>query len=148
MVAGRVAMAAFNIVVGLLSGNLTKVRSAWKALNVAMSTNPIGLLMVAITGAIVGIVKLVKWLNRTSDATKSLKEATKQFNSELATETREAEALFKALQKANPESDTFLQIRKEIISKYGQYLQGLIDEEGNITDINKAILAVNNGLRE
>jgi TP901 family phage tail tape measure protein len=148
MVAGRVAMAAFNIVVGLLSGNLTKVRSAWKALNVAMSTNPIGLLMVAITGAIVGIVKLVKWLNRTSDATKSLKEATKQFNSELATETREAGALFDALQKANPQSDTFLQIRKEIISKYGQYLQGLVDEEGNITDINKAILAVNNGLRE
>lgn len=146
--AGRVLYLAYTAAVALLTGNLVKARRVWQLLNVTMSTNPIGLLMVAITGAIVGIVKLVKWLNRTSDATKSLKEATKQFNSELATETREAGALFEALQKANPESNTFLQIRKEIISKYGKYLQGLIDEEGNITDINKAILAVNNGLRE
>lgn len=146
--AGRVLYLAYTAAIALLTGNLVKARRVWQLLNVTMSTNPIGLLMVAITGAIVGIVKLVKWLNRTSDATKSLKEATKQFNSELATETREAGTLFEALQKANPESNTFLQIRKEIISKYGKYLQGLIDEEGNITDINKAILAVNNGLRE
>lgn len=145
---GRVLYLAYTAAVALLTGNLVKARRVWQLLNVTMSTNPIGLLMVAVTGAIVGIVKLVKWLNRTSDATKSLKEATKQFNSELATETREAGTLFEALQKANPESNTFLQIRKEIISKYGKYLQGLIDEEGNITDINKAILAVNNGLRE
>jgi TP901 family phage tail tape measure protein len=146
--AGRVLYLAYTAAIALLTGNLVKARRVWQLLNVTMSTNPIGLLMVAVTGAIVGIVKLVKWLNRTSDATKSLKEATRQFNSELATETREAGTLFEALQKANPESNTFLQIRKEIISKYGKYLQGLIDEEGNITDINKAILAVNNGLRE
>lgn len=145
---GRVLYLAYTAAVALLTGNLVKARRVWQLLNGTMALNPIGLLMIAVTGAIVGIVKLVKWLNRTSDATKSLKEATKQFNSELATETREAGALFEALQKANPESNTFLQIRKEIISKYGKYLQGLIDEEGNITDINKAILAVNNGLRE
>src|SRR5690554_1273826 len=103
--AGRVLYLAYTAAVALLTGNLVKARRVWQLLNVTMSTNPIGLLMVAITGAIVGIVKLVKWLNRTSDATKSLKEATKQFNSELATETREAETLFEALQKANPESN-------------------------------------------
>lgn len=145
---GHVLYLAYTAAVALLTGNLTKARRVWQLLNTTMAANPIGLLMVAVTGAIVGIVKLVKWLNRTSEATKSLKEATKQFNSELATETREAGSLFEALQKANPESNTFLQIRKEIISKYGKYLQGLVDEKGNITDINAAILAVNNGLRE
>ena len=100
---GRVYL-AYAAALHLLSGNLVKARRIWQLLNVTMATNPIGLLMVAVTGAIVGIVKLVKWLNRTSDATKSLKEATKQFNSELATETREAgSSFFKALKKPIPE---------------------------------------------
>ena len=148
MIAGRIAVAAYNIVVGLLTGNLTKVRAAWKALNAAMATNPIGLIAVAATAAVAGIVKLVQWLNRTTDATKAIREATKQFNSELASETREANQLFEALRKTNPESKTHLDIKKQIISKYGDYLQGLVDEKGNITDIGEALKAVNNGLRE
>lgn len=148
MIAGRIAVAAYNIVVGLLTGNLTKVRAAWKALNAAMGTNPIGLIAVAATAAVAGIVKLVQWLNRTTAATKAIREATKQFNSELASETREANQLFEALRKTNPESKTHLDIKKQIISKYGEYLRGLVDEKGNITNIGEALKAVNNGLRE
>lgn len=148
LVAARIAMLAYNVVLGLITGNFTKLRTAWKALTAVMATNPIGLIAVAATTAIAGIIKLVKWLNRTSEATKAVKDATQQFTSELATEQREANALFAALKRTNPESNTHLQIRKEIISKYGKYLQGLIDEKGNITDIGKAIASVNNGLRE
>lgn len=146
--AARLAMLAYNVVLGLVTGNFTMMRRAWILLTTSMSTNPIGMIAVAATAAVAGIIKLVQWLNRTSEATKAIKEATKQYNSELANETREANALFQALKKYNPESNTHLQIRKEIISKYGKYLQGLIDEKGNITDISKAIAAVNNGLRE
>ncbi|ULB33014.1 phage tail tape measure protein [Proteiniphilum propionicum] len=146
--AGRALTLAYAAASALLTGNLAKARKAWRLLNATMATNPIGLLMVGITAAVAGLIKLVQWINRTNAATKAIKNATKEFNNELATETREANSLFEALQKTNPESDTFLQIRKEIISRYGKYLQGLIDEEGNITDIGKAINAVNNGLRE
>lgn len=148
LVAARIAMMAYNVVLGLVTGNFTMMRRAWLLLTASMATNPIGMIAVAATAAIAGIIKLVQWLNRTSEATKAIKEATEQYNSELASETREANALFDALRKTNPESATHLQIRKEIISRYGQYLQGLIDEKGNITDIGKAIAAVNNGLRE
>lgn len=147
MIAGRIAVAAYNIVVGLLTGNLTKVRAAWKALNAAMATNPIGLIAVAATAAVAGIVKLVQWLNRTTAATKAIREATKQYSNEEAIATLEAKRLFDALKETNPESETHLKIRKEIISKYGAYLKGLVDEKGNITDIGEAIEAVNNGLR-
>lgn len=148
LVAARIAMLAYNVVLGLITGNFTMMRRAWILLSASMATNPIGLIAVAATTAIAGIIKLVKWLNRTSEATKAVKDATQQFTSELATEQREANALFAALKRTNPESNTHLQIRKEIISKYGKYLQGLIDEKGNITDIGKAIASVNNGLRE
>ena len=144
----RIASLAYNAVSALLTGNLGRARAAWRALNAAMATNPIGLIAVAVTAAVAGIVKLVQWLTRASDATKAIKEATKQYNSELASETREANALFEALKKSNPESATHLQIRKEIISRYGKYLQGLVDEKGNITNVGEAIKAVNNGLRE
>lgn len=148
MIAAKVATLAYNVVVALLTGNITRLRAAWKLMNAAMATNPIGLIAVAATAAVAGIVKLVQWLNRTSAAAKAVKEATKQFNAEIVTETREANDLFAALRRANPESNTFLQIRKEIISKYGSYLQGLVDEKGNITDIGKAVIAVNNGIRQ
>lgn len=144
----RIAMIAYSGAVALVTGNLTKARKAWNLLKAAMATNPIGLIAVATAAAVTGIVKLVQWLNRTTAAAKAVKEATKQYNSELQTETREAKALFDALKKTNPESNTHLQIRKEIISRYGKYLQGLVDEKGNITDIAGAITAVNNGLRE
>lgn len=146
--AAKVATLAYNVVTALLTGNITRMRAAWKLLNAAMATNPIGLIAVAATAAVAGVVKLVQWINRASDATKSIKDATKQYNSELASEKREVKALFEALKKSNPESATHLQIRKEIISKYGQYLQGLVDEKGNITNVGEAINAVNNGLRE
>ncbi len=144
----KIATLAYNVASALLTGNLAKARAAWKALNAAMATNQIGLIAVAATAAVAGIVKLVKWLTRASDATKAIKEATKQYNSELASETREANALFEAFKNTNPESETHLQIRKDIISRYGKYLQGLIDEKGNITNVGEAIKAVNNGLRE
>lgn len=148
LIAARVAMLAYNVVLGLVTGNFTMMRRAWILLTASMSTNPIGLIAVAAAAAIAGIVKLVQWLNRTTAATKAIKDATKQFNSELATEKREVEQLFEAFKKSNPESNTHLQLRNQIISKYGQYLKGLIDEKGNITDIGEAIKAVNNGLRE
>ena len=146
--AGRIVALAYNVVMGLLTGNITRMQAAWKMLNVAMKTNPIGLIAVAATAAVAGVVKLVQWLNRTSSATKAVKEATEQFNSQLVSEQREMMQLFDAYRRSNPESKTHLAIRKEIISKYGQYLQGLIDEKGNITDIGEAINAVNKGLRE
>lgn len=144
----KIASLAYNAVTALLTGNLGRARAAWKALNAAMATNPVGLIAVAVTAAIAGIVKLVQWITRASNATKAIKEATKQYNYELASETREANALFEALKKANPESSTHLQIRKDIVSRYGKYLQGLVDEQGNITNVGEAIKAVNNGLRE
>lgn len=144
----RISTMAYNVVVGLLTGNFTMMRRAWRLMTAAMASNPIGLLLVAATAAITGIVKLVKWINRTSDATKALKEATKQFNSELATEQRKVKELFDILKRTNPESETHLRVRKQLVDTYGPYLEGLINEKGEITNIGDALAIVNNHLRQ
>lgn len=144
----RISSLAYNVVAGLLTGNLTRMRAAWRLLTASMATNPIGLLAVAVTAAIAGVVSLVKWLNKTSDATKALNEATKQFNSELATEQREVKELFDILKRTNPESETHLRVRKQIVDTYGPYLEGLINEKGEITNIGDALAIVNNHLRQ
>lgn len=144
----RVAMLSYNLVVALLTGNFTRMRAAWKLLTASMASNPIGLIAVAATAAVTGIIKLVKWLNRTSDATKAVENATKQFVAELGQEKREVNDLFTAYKNSNPETQTHLDLRKRIIDTYGKYLQGLVDENGNIADIAEAHRRVNNALRE
>lgn len=144
----RISTMAYNVVVGLLTGNFTMMRRAWKLMTAAMASNPIGLLLVAATAAVTGIVKLVKWINRTSDATKALKEATQQFNSELASEQRKVKELFDILKRTNPESETHLRVRKQLVDTYGPYLEGLINEKGEITNIGDALAIVNNHLRQ
>ena len=92
-------MLAYNVVLGLVTGNFVRMRAAWKLLTATMATNPIGMIAVAATAAVTGIVKLVKWLNRTSDATNAVRDATKQYVSELVSEQREAMHLFNAYKK-------------------------------------------------
>lgn len=144
----RSAGLAYAAVQALLTGNITRMNRAWKLLTASMATNPFGLLMVAVSGAVYGISKLVKHLNNTNKATKTLKETSKQFADELVSESREANELFQAFKRTNAETDTHQQLKKEIMSRYGKYLQHLVDEEGNITDIGAAITAVNVGIRE
>lgn len=146
--AAKTATLAYNVVLGLLTGNIVRMRAAWKLLTVSMGTNPIGLIAVAATAAIAGIIKLVQWLNRTSEATRAVKEATEQFNGELASEQREVRQLFEAYRKSNPATETHKLLRDKIIKQYGPYLKGLINEKGEITNIGEAINRVNNHLRE
>lgn len=144
----RVATLAYAASQALLTGNITKLRQAWRLLTATMATNPMGLLMVGATAAVTGIIKLVSWLNRTNTATRALKESTKQYSEEIVRETRESQELFEAFKRTNKETATHNQLKDEIMSRYGQYLQHLVDEEGNITDIGAAITAVNTGLSE
>lgn len=144
----RIATLAYAAAQALLTGNITRMRAAWRMLTATMATNPIGMVAVAITAAISGVIRLVKWINRTDEATKALKETSKQFQHELASETRAANELFEAFKNTNEHTDLHLQLKDEIISKYGKYIDHLIDEEGNITNIGDALIIVNTALRE
>ena len=125
----------------LLTGNISRARAAMRLLNAELMINPwvaLGALITATT------VLIYKWATAQTDAQK----AQKDFNAEAQKETIELNNIFEAYKRANEgtaEKSALLTIIKE---KYGQYIKDLIDEKGNITDIEKAQLLANRALRE
>lgn len=55
---GRAALLAFNVVIGLFTGNTIKLNAAWRLLNATLRTNPIGLVAAAVT---LLVAALYKW---------------------------------------------------------------------------------------
>lgn len=132
----------------LLTGNIVAARAAMIQFNTVMKSNTWGLALAAIIAIGAALYTVYKRTTEVSKATKAMEEAEKQFNTELAQETRYVRELFAAYKRTNPESEEHKRIREIIMSKYGQYLKDLIDEKGNITDIGKALAIVNTKLKE
>lgn len=151
---GTIASKAYVAVTSLLSaakylltGNITKAKAAMLQFNLAVKANPWGFALTIITALSMGIYTLVKRFNDANSAIKAVKEATEELNSEFAKEKNEVDQLFNALKKSNPHTETHLRLRKQIINNYGKYLQGLINEKGEIINIAEAHATVNNELR-
>lgn len=132
----------------LLTGNITKARQAMQAFNVATKANPAGAAIAIIMALAAAMVYLHSKTNNVISAQKAIKEATEQFNGELAKEQSQANKLFEALKRTNPETEEYRKLKDKIIQLYGPYLKGLVDEKGNLTDIAKAQEAVNTKIRE
>lgn len=132
----------------LLMGNITKARQAMQAFTLSLSLNPMALGITAVMGLVAAFGYLYMKVQDTTTAQKAIKEATKDLNAELAKEQSHANNLFEALKRVNPESEDSKKIKDEIIKLYGPYLQGLIDEKGNLTDIAQAQALVNTKIRE
>lgn len=62
--------------------------------------------------------------------------------SNLASETAKVDKLFGALKNATEGTKEFDKAHKDIIDNYGEYLQGMVDEEGKLRDIEAAYIAV------
>lgn len=132
----------------LLYGNVTKARQAMQAFNVATKLNPAGAAIAIIMALAAAMVYLHSKTNNVISAQKAVKEATEQFNGELAKEQSQANKLFEALKRTNPETEEYRKLKDKIIQLYGPYLKGLVDEKGNLTDIAKAQEIVNTKIRE
>lgn len=132
----------------LLTGNITKARAALQTFNTTLSLNPAGMIGVAVMGLVTALGYLYYKTRDVMTAQKAIKEATEEMNNELAREQSEANALFEALKRVNPESAEAEKIKKKIIDLYGPYLQGMIDEKGNLIDIAQAQEIVNTKIRE
>ena len=132
----------------LLTGNIVKARVSLKAFNATLALNPAAAVGVAVMGLVTALGYLYIKTKNVMTAQKAIKEATEEMNNELAREQSEANALFEALKRVNPESDEAKKIKQKIIDLYGPYLKGMIDEKGNLIDIAEAQEVVNTKIRE
>lgn len=131
VVLGRIAVIAFTQGIGAAT-------HAFRLLTAAMSANPFGLILAAVT-ALVLVVKAL--CDRTSEYTKKMREAVNtaaNFSKELSKEQRQLDELFGKLEACKRGTKEYKEVKDTIISQYGKYLRGLINERNEITDLTAA----------
>ena len=130
----KLASAAF----ALCTGNIAKARTAWIAFNTALKASPIGLVVAAVALLISHIVQLTSKTDEyAKEADKAMSSAT-SFAEAVAEETKSIDELFGKLDAAKKGTDEYRKAKDKIISKYGIYLKGLLDEKGEITNLTLA----------
>lgn len=144
-VAGKVATvawtAAMQLAAGALalcSGNITRARAAWVLFSKSLMASPIGLAAAAIAFL---VSKIVMATMKTDEFRKSMDSAMKtadSFAEETHKEIEELDSLFGKLQGAEKGTKAYNEAKNSIISKYGVYLQGLLNEKGEIMDLATA----------
>ncbi len=113
--------------------------AATKASNAALAKTPWGVIAVGITLATGLLIDFVKNMNA---AKKSAQEARVEIEAEQASANR----LFEAYKKTNEGTKERAKVIAMLQEKYGPYLQGMIDEHGNLINIKEAQDAVNEAL--
>ena len=125
---GKVAVIAFT-------QGLGAAKTAFQALNTTMKLNPFGLILSAITAVIVALKTLKGDTDGYTKAVNDAKAAASGFTQEAIKEQRELDILFGKLEGCTKGSAAFEEAKQTLINKYGQYMQGLINERGEITNL-------------
>jgi TP901 family phage tail tape measure protein len=138
---GRMFTLAWAAAINTFSGNTTRAAAAWKLFNAAFSKTALGAVITVIGALGIAIYKLVTYVNPVT-------KAVREFNKELAAEELQAKRLFDAYKKTNEGTAERRRILDDLKSRYGQYLTDLINEKGEINNIDDALQRVNTSLRE
>jgi TP901 family phage tail tape measure protein len=140
-VTGRTVTLLWAAATNAFAGNTAKAKQAWKLFNASFSKTAIGAVITIIAALGMALYKLVTYVDPVT-------KAVREFNKELAIEELQAKRLFDAYKKTNEGTEERRRILDEIKSKYGQYLTDLINEKGEIDNIDLALQRVNTSLRE
>ena len=136
------AAAADITIYNVVTKTATAITKAWnvalQAFNRTLIASPIGM-----AAAAIGILTtaILKAKDATSEFTKTMREAanvSSNMRKELGNEQRQIDELFGKLQGLKEGTDDFKLAKDAIISQYGKYLKGLIDEKNEIIDLEEA----------
>ena len=132
----------------LLTGNIGKAVTAFKAFSRVIKTNPIGLLISLATLLAGKLIDLATRTDEAAKANKRLAESSAVFNTELNNEYEKIDRLFGKLDAAKKGTDAYADAKNAILSQYGQYLQGLGSEIESLEDVAGAYNAVKKAAEE
>ncbi|MDE7180295.1 MAG: phage tail tape measure protein, partial [Muribaculaceae bacterium] len=116
----------------------TKWRQAMALFKASALASPIGLLVAALAGLTAWMISLRK---KTDEAAKSMHEAMNSANSfaeSLKKEQDEIDGMFGKLNALKKGTKEYADAKDAIISRYGPYLQGLVNEKGEIINLTAA----------
>ena len=146
------ATLALKIAFYAVTGQIEKAKAAYTAFHLLTKTTPWGIILAAVTAVGVAIYNLC---TRTDELTKKTNEAIKTakgYNAEVVKEQHELDLLFGRLKGAQKGTKDYEDAKRAIINQYGKYLSGLIDEKGEILNLeaayNRLTLAVRRSAQE
>lgn len=132
--------------------------SATKAMTVATTTlnkamtaikaHPWAILASIVLSAAAAIYEVVTAETELDEAQKRINNATTELNKEISEEEAHLRTLFNTLQNTEKGTKNYELAKQQIISQYGKYLDGLIDEKNNIIDLEAAYLRVTAAVKE
>ena len=133
----------------LINSSMARVAITGTALKVALR----GLLVasgvgIAITALGVAIDYFMSNADDATDSANRLNKANKEAESQFQRERGNIELLVGILKNAEEGTDQYRQAKDDLIQQYGQYLTGLVDEEGHIIDLEAAYRRLTQAARE
>ncbi len=145
-VAARVALAAWRGMVllssaatALMTGNVLKASAAMRLFRSSIAFSGVGLAAAAAVAAIsVAVIKLVERLNDFEARVQKVVRSSKLWTEESVKERLALDKLFGTLEGAKKGTEAYEKARQSLISQYGQYLGGLVNEQGEIINLASA----------
>ena len=116
--------------------------AATQKLNRTLLKNPYALVAAAVVALGYGIYKLVTYQTEAEKTQERLNDASKEYEKSLASERVQINELFGRLKAATKGTDEWREAKEAIMSRYGEYLQGLGDEKTALDDVATAYDAV------
>ena len=141
LIAYGAAVAALGVSKLNLAKAFRTAITAVKGFFTTLASNPLGLALAAV-GLLVGkILELTR-------ATRESNRAFKEFEAGLNAELSGIDAVFTKLKEAEKGTRDYADAKKVIIDQYGQYLQGLINEQGELTNVEEAYKRVTKAVKD
>lgn len=132
----------------LLTVAKQKLTVCVQRLYAAISAHPYAIAAAAVIALGYGIYKLVTYQTEAEKAQNKLNEAFSNAQSEIQAESSNIEILFGRLKNAKKETEEYQKVKDLIISQYGKYLTGLINEKNELIDLEAAYHRVSAAARE
>lgn len=125
-----------------MSGSVTRARAAMVLFNRTLKASPWGIAIAAVTAIVAAIISYKKELDAVEKAHKRLSEYTAEYSAELSKEKINIDRLFGSLDAAKKGTEAYEQAKNNILSQYGQYLQGLGAEIESLKNVAGAYRAI------
>ena len=122
----------------MAAARTTLLSGAFNKLKAVFASNPIGLIVTLITTLGVALFDSYKEAQKFNSSMVDLKEVTADYQATVAQEKSEIDRLFGTLEGARKGTTQYEEAKNKIINQYKPYLQGLINEQGELTNLEAA----------
>lgn len=127
---------------------LLLVEKAQKLLNATMLANPYVRMAAVITMVVGAVYKLATAETDAERAAAELADRYSEMQTQMQLEQDNIDLLFNSLRKAKEGTDEYNEAKSKILEQYGDYLKGLVNEKGELLNIEEAYLRVSAAAKE